>query len=154
MRTLLGATVLLLWAGSLTAQAQYPAQAPTLHWGPAPAVFPKGAQMAVVKGDPGKAETFTVELSFPNGYKIPPHFHPTDETVEVKKGTFLVGMGDTFDAAKTKTMKPGDKGTIGAKMHHYAEAKGATVVAVTAMGPFAMTYVNPTDDPTQQASHP
>jgi hypothetical protein len=34
-------------------------------------------------------------------------------------------------------------------MHHYATAKGATVVEVTAMGPFAMTYVNPADDPRQ-----
>jgi len=152
MRTLLGAIVLLVWASSLTAQAQYPA--PTLHWGPAPAVFPKGAQMAVVRGDPSKAETFTVELSFPNGYKLPPHFHPTDETVEVKKGTFLFGMGDTFDPAKAKSMKPGDKGTIGAQMHHFAAAKGTTVVAVTAMGPFAMTYVNPADDPTRQAPQP
>ena len=32
-------------------------------------------------------------------------------------------------------------------MHHYAEAKGKTVVQVSAMGPFAMTYVNDADDP-------
>ena len=34
-----------------------------------------------------------------------------------------------------------------AKAHHYAATKGETVVSVTAMGPFAMTYVNPADDP-------
>ena len=38
----------------------------------------------------------------PDGYKIAPHTHPTDEIVEVKQGTFLVGMGDTFDVEKTK----------------------------------------------------
>jgi quercetin dioxygenase-like cupin family protein len=145
MRFLLGAPALLLWATSLTAQSSY--DKPALHWGPAPAVFPKGAQMAVVHGDPGKAEIFTVELSFPDGYKIPPHFHPTDETVAVQQGTFLFGMGDTLDATKAKTMEAGTKGTVGANMHHYALAKGATIVAVTAMGPFAMTYVDPADDP-------
>ena len=129
------------------------ANAPKLSWGPAPTVFPKGAKMAVVSGDPGKAAPFTVELAFPNGYKIPPHFHPTDEAVEVKKGTFLVGMGDTLDVSKTNAMKVGDKGQVPAQMHHYGIAKGATVVSVTAMGPFAMTYVNPADEP-QTAAHP
>ena len=123
----------------------------TLHWGPAPPVFPKGAQMAVVSGDPGKAGQFVIELSMPNGYKIAPHSHPTDEIVQVKKGTFLVGMGDTFDVAKANAMKVGAKGTVPAQMHHYAQAKGATIVSVTAVGPFAMTYVNPADDPQKPA---
>jgi quercetin dioxygenase-like cupin family protein len=83
----------------------------------------------------------------PDGYQIPAHSHPTDELVTVKQGTFLVGMGDTLDLATTNTMKVGDKGKVPAGHHHYAAAKGATVVSVTAMGPFAMTYVNPADDP-------
>jgi quercetin dioxygenase-like cupin family protein len=58
--------------------------------------------MAVVSGDPGKAAPFTVELSFPDGYQVPPHFHPTDETVTVKKGTFLFGMGDSLDLSKAR----------------------------------------------------
>ncbi len=119
----------------------------SLQWGPAPAVFPAGAKMAVVSGDPSKAELFLVELSMPNGYKIPPHFHPTDEVVEVKEGTFLVGMGDTFDLTKAKPMKKGDKGSVPANMHHFGSAQGATIVAVSARGPFAMTYVNPADAP-------
>ena len=103
--------------------------------------------MAVVSGDPSKAGPFTVELRMPDGYRIPPHFHPTEETVEVKAGTFNYGMGDAFDAAKTKPMKVGEKGTIPAKMHHYASAQGSTTVAVTSTGPFALTYVNAADDP-------
>jgi len=142
-----------MWAVSVQAQDASNSNALTLSWGPAPAVFPRGAQMAVVSGDPAKAGMFTVELSLPDGYRIPPHFHPTDETVEVKKGTFLVGMGDTVDLAKTKAMGVGAKGTVPAQGHHYAVARGATVVAVTAMGPFAMTYVNPADNP-QTATRP
>jgi hypothetical protein len=30
---------------------------------------------------------------------------------------------------------------------HYAAAQGVTIVQVHAMGPFAMTYVNPADTP-------
>ena len=121
-------------------------------WGPAPQVFPAGAKMAVVSGDPSKEGLFRVELSFPDGYKIPPHFHPTDEVVTVQEGTFLVGMGDKLDPKKTKAMKTGDSGTMAAGMHHYGIARGATVVAVSAKGPFAMTYVNPADDPTKRGA--
>ena len=32
---------------------------PELKWMPAPAVFPKGAQMAVLQGDPSSASMFT-----------------------------------------------------------------------------------------------
>ena len=157
MRAVPLSVCLLLWAVVLHAQNDYatsePAKADSakLTWGPAPAAFPAGAKMAVVKGDPSKAEEFTVDLSLPSGYRIPPHFHPTDEAVTVKKGTFLVGMGDTLDLAKTNTMKAGATGTVPANHHHYAAAKGATVVEVTAMGPFAMTYVNPADDPRKKA---
>jgi quercetin dioxygenase-like cupin family protein len=151
-RAVLFVALLLVSGSFLSAQTAPAAKAKatkpaTLHWGPAPPVFPKGAQMAVVSGDPGKAGEFVIQLSMPAGYKISPHFHPTDETVQVKKGTFLVGMGDTFDVKSTKPMKVGDKGTIEAKMHHFAQAKTATIVSVTAMGPFAMTYVNPADNP-------
>jgi len=65
----------------------------------------------------------------------------------------LQGMGDALDVAKTNAMKVGATGKVPALAHHYAVARGATVVAVTAMGPFAMTYVHPADDP-RTAPHP
>jgi len=146
---LIPAALLLVATPGLSAQGAPAAKAasPSLQWGPAPPVFPPGAKMAVVSGDPSKAGLFTVELSLPDGYRFPPHFHPTDEAVEVKQGTFLFAMGDKFDAAQLKGMSVGEKGSVPANSHHFAQAKGPTVVAVTAMGPFAMTYVNPADDP-------
>ena len=150
----LSTCLLLALAPAIQAQAA-PAEKPAaLKWGPAPAVFPPGARMAVVSGDPSKAGLFTVELAMPSGYKIAPHFHPTDETVEVKKGTLLVGMGDKFDVSKAKPMKAGDKRSMRAKAHHFAAAQGGTFIQVTAMGPFALTYVNPADDPQKQAAKP
>ncbi len=159
MRALSLSACLLLWAAALHGQAGYNTydtskthDTSKLTWGAAPPAFPAGAKMAVVKGDPGKAEMFTVALSFPDGYKIPPHFHPTDEAVTVKEGTFLVGMGDTLDVSKTNAMKAGDSGKVPAEHHHYAVTRGETTVQVTAMGPFAMTYVNPADDPRKTAN--
>ena len=94
----------------------------SLTWGPAPDVFPAG-------------------------YKIPPHWHPTAEHVRVRSGEFLVGMGDALDQSKTMKMAPGDTGSIGAKMPHFAIAPVPTVLSIRAEGPFAMTYVNAADDP-------
>jgi mannose-6-phosphate isomerase-like protein (cupin superfamily) len=103
--------------------------------------------MAVERGDPTKSGEFVVRLSVPAGYRIPPHWHPTDEHVRVRSGEFLVGMGDMLDPTKTMKMAPGDTGTISAKMHHFAIARVATEISVRAGGPFAMTYVNASDDP-------
>jgi quercetin dioxygenase-like cupin family protein len=134
--------------------APTPKHKTVFHWSPAPAVFPKGAKMAVLSGDPNKAAPFTVALALPRGYKIPPHFHPTTETVTVTEGTFLVGMGDTFDASKVKVMKAGESTTVPAQAHHFAAASGPTIITVSAMGPFAMTYVNAADDPQTHAAKP
>jgi quercetin dioxygenase-like cupin family protein len=119
-------------------------------WGPAPAIFPAGAKMAVMQGDPGKAELFTVRLDFPNGYIVPPHFHPTDEHLTIIQGTFLVGMGDKVDTKSAMVLKAGDFASAPAGHHHYAVARGHTIVQVHAMGPFALTYVNAADDPTHK----
>jgi quercetin dioxygenase-like cupin family protein len=138
--------VLLLAASGLAAQgASLPEQA--VQWVPAPALFPRGAQMAVLSGDPFKSVVLKVLISMPDGYRMPPHFHATDEHVEVRQGTFLVGMGDKLDPKKTMPMAVGDTATAPAGMHHYAVARGATIVSVTIMGPYIMTYVHPRDEP-------
>jgi len=131
-----------------TAAAQTPAMTPPpLKWGPAPAVFPAGAQMAVLQGDPGSASQFTVRLRFPAGYRIAPHTHPTDENVTVISGSFQVGMGKTFDTKSMMTLPAGGFVTAPANGAHYALARTATVVQVHAIGPFSLTYVNPADMP-------
>ncbi|HET7322253.1 MAG TPA: cupin domain-containing protein, partial [Longimicrobiaceae bacterium] len=99
-------------------------------WGPAPAVFPAGAEMAVLQGDPSMAgEVFTVRLRFPDGYVIPAHWHPTDEHVTVIRGTLLLGMGDRFDAdAFLPPLGAGDFITARAHMNHFVMAQGPTEV--------------------------
>jgi quercetin dioxygenase-like cupin family protein len=124
-----------------------------IKWGDVPPVFPKGAKMAVLYGDPSKpGELFIVRLKMQAGYKIPAHWHPTDENVTVISGTFNMGMGDKLDAAKTKAFPAGSFAVAPAKMNHFAIAKQAAIVEVSAIGPFAITYVNPADDPSKSAS--
>src|SRR5689334_5461925 len=139
---------------SAAAQGAAPLAKPQdVKWGPAPAVFEPGAQFAVIQGDPSKAgEEFTVRLRLPNGYRIKPHTHPTAENVTVLAGTFLVGMGSTFDQTKMLAIAPGGFVTAPAEHAHYAVARGETVVQVHAIGPFALTYVNPADAPVAMKS--
>jgi quercetin dioxygenase-like cupin family protein len=141
----------------LTAAAQSSIAPPTppqsVKWSPAPAVFEPGAQIAVMQGDPSKAgEEFTVRLRFPNGYKVKPHTHPTTEHVTVLAGTFLVGMGSTFDRTKMVALEPGGFVSAPAEHAHYAAARGETVVQIHAIGPFALTYSNPSDAPVAMKS--
>lgn len=126
------------------------AQAPEIKYGPAPAVFPAGARMAVLHGDPGKAEQFIVRLDFPSGYAIPPHWHPTDEFITVIHGKFMIGMGDKVETSKMMLLPASGFAAAPAKMNHYARAKGHTIVQISSMGPFAMTYVNAADDPSKR----
>jgi mannose-6-phosphate isomerase-like protein (cupin superfamily) len=118
-----------------------------LKWAAAPSALPSGAQMAVVKGDPGKKGPFVVELKMPVDYAVPAHWHPTDETVKVLSGRIGYGMSDKLDEAKAKHLTPGHSITMKAKMHHWVFARGAATVEVSGMGPFQITYVDPKDDP-------
>lgn len=118
-----------------------------VNWGPAPEVFPAGAQLAVLSGDPMGTGPFAVRLKMPDGYKIGPHWHPTAENVTVIEGTFLVGMGDQYSESSLKWLAAGSYAQMPQHQNHYASAKGDTTIQVEGMGPFQMTYVNASDDP-------
>ena len=121
-----------------------------IQWGDAPAVFPPGARMAVLSGNPAAAGPFVVRLKTPDGYKIMPHWHPTSENITVISGEFHVGMGDKWQDAGMAALPAGSFGSVPAHHNHYAVAKGETVVQVSSMGPFKLVYVNPADDPSKK----
>ncbi len=121
-----------------------------MAWTPAPPALPAGAKITVLEGDPMKSGQFVIRLKMPNGYKVPPHWHPTTEQITVLSGTFVVGMGDKWDPTMMTAVAPGGYMTMAAKNHHYGTAKGETVVQIASNGPFAITYVNPSDDPSKK----
>jgi quercetin dioxygenase-like cupin family protein len=146
LKTTVAVVILVSVASSASAQVN----SADLKWVPAPAVFPKGVQMAVLSGDPAKAGQFVIRLKMPADYKIPAHHHPTDEYVTVVSGDLGLGMGDKLDAAKSAALTAGGFAMAPKDMNHYAFSKSGAVVQVSAEGPFAMTYVNPMDDPTKK----
>lgn len=118
-----------------------------VKWGPAPPSLPKGAQLAVLSGDPSKNGPFVIRLKMPAHYQIPAHHHPTAENLTILSGSFHAGMGDKLDRTKTQTLEPGGFAAMPANMNHYAWTASNTVVQVHGDGPFVVVYVNPADDP-------
>jgi hypothetical protein len=118
-----------------------------MKWGDGPPSLTAGAKLAVLEGDPGKAQAFTIRLRVPDGYKVAPHWHPTTEHVTVISGTFHIAMGDKFDDTQGSALPAGSFAYMAPKMHHYAWFTGESEIQIHGMGPFALNYVNPADDP-------
>ncbi|QNP39679.1 cupin domain-containing protein [Lysobacter solisilvae (ex Woo and Kim 2020)] len=146
-----------LWAAEPQAD---PANAPMTHamvraasiqWGAAPPALPPGAQAVVLSGDPGKPGAFAIRLKAPPGYRVPRHWHPTDEQVTVLEGDFTLSMGDAADA-HAADLVPGDYVLLPKQMLHEASTRNGGVVQINSTGPFEINYINPADDPRKQAA--
>jgi quercetin dioxygenase-like cupin family protein len=148
LAVVVAASVWLQAAPGATAQASSDTSSP--RWSVA-TLLPPGALYTVVSGDPTAPGECTLQISMPNGYRIPPHSHPSYEHVEVREGTLLVGMGDQLDPKHTQALAAGQSATAPAGMHHFSIAKGRTMLLVTFIGPYTITYVRAEDAPRPRA---
>lgn len=157
-KTLVGSVMVISAIAAATMAADAPAlthvmiNSSELKWGPPPPVFEPNAKFTVLSGDPGKPGLYVVRLQMPKGYKVMPHWHPTDEHVTVLSGTFALGMGEKFDEATMKKLPAGGYALLPAEMRHFAMASTEATIQVHGMGPFVLTYVNPADDPSKRAA--
>jgi hypothetical protein len=120
-----------------------------IQWQDGPPSLPAGAKFAILEGDPAKPGYFAMRLQLPDGYQIPPHWHPNVERLTVISGTFNLGMGERFDRSGTQTMPIGTYAFMPPHMEHFAWVNGPTVVQLTTIGPWEINYINPSDDPRQ-----
>ena len=144
--------VIIAAAFATVAQAQGTAEQTFINpkeikWGDAPPSLPKGAKIAVLHGDPGKAGPFNLRLMTPAGYKIPPHWHSQDENLTIISGALYLGMGDKMEPAKAQPLKAGGYHFLQGKAQHYAFTKAPTVIQIESEGPFDINYINPADNP-------
>lgn len=100
-----------------------------------------GVEMATLAGNPAATGPYTVRLRMPDGGKFSPHFHVNTENVTVISGTLLVGLGDTVNPAAMKELPAGSFVSVPAGVHHYAMAKGKTIIQINGMGPLSMMPV-------------
>src|ERR1700682_1441724 len=142
-----------VFAGVATAEEMHKILKPdAIQWAPSPRL-PKGAQVAVIYGDPRKEGHYIILARMPDGYAVPAHWHNQTENVTVISGTFNVGIGDKLDKSSGEALGPGGFFSSGSKMRQYALATGETLIQVPGMGPFDVIYVDPKDDPSGTAKN-
>ena len=125
----LAALLFLLVVTGPAAAADTPVQEPSLastfkdaqlKWGPCPDFIPKGCEIAVLHGDPSKANA-DVFFKVPANFKIPSHWHTSAERMVLVSGELHV----TYDGQKSVVLKPGTYAYGPAKLPHKAScAKG------------------------------
>ena len=156
MRRLIGfALVLTIVTPGSRGVAQEPAHVivrpDELTWGPASPKLPVGAQFARVSGDPSKSgEPYVFRAKLPDGYSVPPHWHPMDEHVTVIQGVLGIGFGNAFDAAAIRELAAGSYAMLPKNVPHYNRMKGETILQFHGIGPYDITYVNAADDPSKR----
>jgi quercetin dioxygenase-like cupin family protein len=106
--------------------------------------FDPGLKMAVLSGSPDATGPYTLRLSFPDGYKFPPHWHPNAEHVTVLSGSFQLAMGERAEPSTLKTYEPGDYLFIPAKHPHFGAVSGTTVIQLHGDGPFTINVIGGT----------
>ena len=112
-----------------------------IPWG---AVDARGAQNAVVVGDPGKPGFYMVYTKWTKGNHFShPHFHPNDRYIVVLQGTWYVGSGTKFDPEHgTVAMPAGSFVTHYGKQVHWDGAKDQdAVLLIMGEGPATSTEV-------------
>jgi quercetin dioxygenase-like cupin family protein len=115
--------------------------------------IPKGAQVAIMLGDPTKpGEVVVQRVKFPANYQVPPHTHPYAETLTVISGSVGLGMGEKFDK-KGELLKPGAFAANPAKHAHYVwTGNEGAIVQIQFTGPGGIDYINPADDPRKKTN--
>ncbi len=90
-----------------------------LQWGPCPAIFPKGCQIAVLNGDPSKPNA-DVFLRVPSGYTIPAHSHTSAERMILVEGKLTV----RYKGAAAAVLTPGRYAYGPASLPHEGRCAG------------------------------
>jgi quercetin dioxygenase-like cupin family protein len=95
-----------------------------------------GPDIAVIHGDPQKAEFYIIRARFKPGVMSQPHTHPTDRHVTVISGTWWAGTGKTFDPSKTTPLTAGSYMLHPANEPHFDGAKDVeAIVEIKGIGP-------------------
>lgn len=112
----------------------------TVKWEPVKDM--SGLEMAVLYGDPSKAGSqYAERYKVPAGFKFPPHSHPMWEEVTVLSGTFMVALGDKWDATKLTALPAGSYLAIPPQVNHYGQAKDDCILELHGIGPDTMNMV-------------
>lgn len=91
---------------------------PALKWGPCPAIFPAGCEIAVLHGDPAKPNA-DVFLRVRGGQRLPAHTHTSAERMILVTGELKV----KYKGAPAATLTPGMYAFGPAGLPHEADCR-------------------------------
>ena len=117
------------------------------RWSSDGALSRDGIKHAVLLGDPKKPGAYTIRLSFPADYELPPQSHPDEREVTVLSGVWFTAYGDTFDAAKLKALPAGSWYTEPADVPLYVLTKEPTIIQISGIGPSGRQFIEQFIDP-------
>jgi quercetin dioxygenase-like cupin family protein len=107
-----------------------------------PPYYNDGRQRAQLIGDSSKDGPWIDRVKIPSGARVRAHTHPQDELVTVIEGTWYLGEGDKFDAAKLKPYPAGSFIVIPAGISHFVAAKeGSVIVQLSGTAKFSTEYL-------------
>jgi quercetin dioxygenase-like cupin family protein len=93
-------------------------------------------------GDSGNGGAWVDRVKIPGGVRVPAHTHPEDEQVTVIEGTWYLGEGERFDAARLKGYPAGSFIVIPAGVPHFVAAKdGTVIIQLSGTGRFVTDYL-------------
>ena len=139
-RRMLAAVACLMPCGR--ALAQRPASVDT---GNAPWVTTAGAPGRAnqsLVGDRRAAGLFIERVSFPKGFRGPPHTHTITGYVTILKGELTVGFGAKVDSSTVYRVRAGGFIVLPAGVPHFEWFEEDTVEHVVGVGPMSTTMVD------------
>jgi quercetin dioxygenase-like cupin family protein len=98
-------------------------------------------------GDPTQGGSYILRMRAPKGYKIGAHKHSGMETMTALSGAVRYGQGAKLDPSAEKTLAAGGFAATPAEAGHWMSFDDDTVIQVTGVGPWNITYLDPRDDP-------
>ena len=107
-----------------------------------PPYYKDGRQRAQMFGDSSQDGVWIDRVKIPGGARVLAHTHPQDELVTVIQGTWYLGEGTRFDAAKLKGYPANSFIVIPSGIPHFVAAKdGTVVVQLSGNGRFQTEYL-------------
>ena len=107
-----------------------------------PPYYKDGRQRAQLFGDSSQGGAWIDRAKIPAGMRVLAHTHPQDELVTVIEGTWYLGEGERFDAAKLKSYPVGSFIIIPAGVPHFVATKeSAVIVQLSGTGKFDTHYL-------------
>ncbi len=100
-----------------------------------------GHEIAALIGDSTKPGPYLERVKFPPNSISHAHSHPESRAYTIISGTWYVGYGDKFDAAKLKALPAGSFYTEPANVNHFSQIKeDGVIVQIVGVGPTATRF--------------